>query len=119
MIQSLNIDSIYIIDEPELHLNTDAIKHVYKWADLNDENELSTENWREMFKGDTGFKIKDDGTLFIEITITTDLLKQISDIAEYGKNTTVNVHDRRYYTNLQNTAVEAIDLIDRKPAKQE
>ena len=103
----------------ELHLNTDAIKHVYKWADLNDENELSTENWREMFKGDTGFKIKDEGTLFKEITMTTDLLKQISDIAEYGKNTTVNVHDRRYYTNLQNTAVEAIDLIDRKPAKQE
>ena len=103
----------------ELHLNMDAMKHVYKWADLNDENNSSTQNWGKMFKGDTGFKIKDEGTLFKEITMTTDLLKQISDIAEYGKNESVNVHDKRYYSNLQETSMEAIDLINRKPAKQD
>lgn len=108
----------------ELYLNTDAMKHVYKWADLNDESDEcgkqdSTQNWGKMFKGDTGFKFKDEGSLFKEIIMTTDLLKQINQIAEFGKNESVNVHDKRYYANLQRTAMDAIDLIDRKPAKQD
>ena len=103
----------------ELHLNTDAMKHVYKWADLNSENEDSTENWHDMFKGDTGFKFKDEGSLFKEITMTTDLLKQINEIAEYAKEQTVNAPDKRYYSKLQETTTDAIDLINRKPAKQD
>ncbi len=103
----------------ELHLNTDAMKHVYKWADLNSENEDSTENWHDMFKGDTGFKFRDEGSLFKEITMTTDLLKQINEIAEYAKEQTVNAPDKRYYSKLQETTTDAIDLINRKPAKQD
>lgn len=103
----------------ELHLNTDAMKHVFKWADLNSENEDSTENWHDMFKGDTGFKFKDEGSLFKEITMTTDLLKQINEIAEYAKEQTVNAPDKRYYSKLQETTTDAIDLINRKPAKQD
>lgn len=103
----------------ELHLNTDAMKHVFKWADLNSENEDSTENWHDMFKGDTGFKFKDEGSLFKEITMTTDLLKQINEIAEYAKEQTVNAPDKRYYSKLQETTADAIDLINRKPAKQD
>lgn len=103
----------------ELHLNTDAMKHVYKWADLNSENEDSTENWHDMFKGDTGFKFRDEGSLFKEITMTTDLLKQINGIAEYAKEQTVNAPDKRYYSKLQETTADAIDLINRKPAKQD
>ena len=103
----------------ELHLNTDAMKHVFKWADLNSENEDSTENWHDMFKGDTGFKFKDEGSLFKEITMTTDLLKQINEIAEYAKEQTVNAPDKRYYSKLQETTTNAIDLINRKPAKQD
>ena len=100
-------------------MNTDAMKHVYKWADLNSENEDSTENWHDMFKGDTGFKFKDEGSLFKEITMTTDLLKQINEIAEYAKEQTVNAPDKRYYSKLQETTTDAIDLINRKPAKQD
>ena len=76
------------------------MKHVFKWADLNSENEDSTENWHDMFKGDTGFKFKDEGSLFKEITMTTDLLKQINEIAEYAKEQTVNAPDKRYYSKL-------------------
>lgn len=110
---------VYPAQGLELHLNSDAMKHVYKWADLNDENEQSTKNWHDMFKGDTGFNIKDEGTLFKEITMTTDLLKQITEIAEFAKDNSINVHDKRYYSNLQTTAMDAIDLINRKPAKQD
>ena len=95
------------------------MKHVYTWANFNNENEDSTKNCREMFRGNTGFKIKDEGSLFREITMTVDLLKQITDIAEIAKEDSINVHDKRYYTNLQTTAMDAIDLINRKPAKQD
>jgi len=104
------------LGDDELQLNTDAMKHVAKWADMNEESDKSLNNWHEMFKGETGFKIKDEGTLFKEITMTTDLLKQISDIAQTGEQNTGNVHDKRYYKNLQGTAMEAVDLINKKPA---
>lgn len=103
----------------ELYMNTDAMKHVYKWADLNSTNEKSTKNWHDMIKGNNGFEIREEGSLFREITMTTDLLKQICDIAYYGEDNSVNVHDKRYYRNLQETALDAINLIDRKPAKQD
>ena len=112
-------NSIYPRLDSELYLNTDAMKHVYKWADLNASDDKSTKNWHYMIKGDNGFNIKDEGSLFREITMTTDLLKQISDIALLGENESVNVHDKRYYRNLQSTALDAIELIDRKPAKQD
>lgn len=103
----------------ELYLNTDAMKHVYKWADLNSENEDSTENWHDMFKGDIGFKFRDEGSLFKEITMTTDLLKQMNEIAGYAQEQTVNAPDKRYYSKLQETTKEAIELINKKPAKQD
>ncbi|MGN1154170.1 MAG: helicase-related protein [Candidatus Gastranaerophilaceae bacterium] len=112
-------NSIYPRLDSELYLNTDAMKHVYKWADLNASDDKSTKNWHYMIKGDNGFNIKDEGSLFREITMTTDLLKQINDIASLGENESVNVHDKRYYRNLQSTALDAIELIDRKPAKQD
>lgn len=117
-IDDYNIDVYNRLGET-LYLNTDAMKHIYTWANLNNENEDSTKNWREMFRGNTGFKIKDEGSLFKEITMTVDLLKQITDIAETAKEDSINVHDKRYYTNLQTTAMDAIDLINRKPAKQD
>ena len=112
-------DYVYPVFDEQLYLNTDAMKHVYKWADLNAENNKSTQNWHTMIKGDTGFSIKDEGSLFKEITMTTDLLKQITDIADYARNSSVNVHDKRYYNNLQTTAMDAIELINQKPAKQD
>lgn len=112
-------EDVYPVFDEELYLNTDAMKHVYKWADLNAENNESTQNWHTMIKGDTGFSIKDEGSLFKEITMTTDLLKQITDIAEYAKNNSINAPDKRYYNNLQTTAMDAIELINQKPAKQD
>lgn len=111
--------SVYPKMGQELYLNTDAMKHVYTWANLNSESEESTKNWHDMFKGGFGFKFKDEGSLFKEITMTTDLLKQMSEIAEYAKNQTVNIPERRYYANLQESTMSAIDLINRKPAKQD
>ena len=110
---------VYAPMEKQLYLNTDAMKHVYTWAEKNAFDDDSTENWHDMFKGDTGFRIKDEGTLFREITMTTDLLKQINNIAEYGKELTANPAKLRYYNKLQEGCVEAIDLINRKPAKQD
>lgn len=112
-------EDVYPVFDEELYLNTDAMKHVYKWADLNAENNESTQNWHTMIKGDTGFSIKDEGSLFKEITMTTDLLKQITDIAEYAKNNSINAPDKRYYNNLQTTAMDAIELVNQKPAKQD
>lgn len=103
----------------ELVTNSDAIKHVYTWANLNNESEDSTENWHELYSGDLKKSIRDEGTLFREIMMTSDLLKQMDSIAQTGAEISEKGSDRRYYESLSNNVQEALKLINREPAKNE
>ena len=112
-------DDVYSKLNQKLFFNTDSTKHVYTWANMNSQDDDSTNNWKEMFKGDIGFKLKDEGSLFKEIAMTTDLLKQISSIADKENQSSLRGSDKRYYANLKFTAEEAIELINKSPAKQD
>ena len=100
----------------ELKTNSKPVKHVYAWAELNQKNEDSTANWKELYSGDLKKSIKDEGTLFREIMQTIDLLKQIKDVCDEGETLSDRGSDKRYYQNLSATVEEAIDLINRAPA---
>lgn len=103
----------------ELKANSNAIKHIYSWADLNSKSDASTENWKELYSGDMKKSIRDEGTLFREIMMTSDLLKQMDEIAQTGAEISEKTSDRKYYENLSDTIKESLELINREPAKNE
>lgn len=107
---------IYFPQEKELVQNKNAITHVYEWADLNASNDNTTENWKELYSGDLKKTIRDEGTLFREIIMTTDLLKQMDEIAKIGAEISVKDGEKRYYSNLSDTIKESIKLINQPPA---
>ena len=103
----------------ELKANNNAVKHVYQWADLNSKSDDSTANWKELYSGDLKKSIRDEGTLFREIMMTSDLLKQMDEMAEVGAEISTKQSDKKYYQNLSDTIKESLDLIDRTPAKDD
>lgn len=98
-----------------LKTNNNAIAHVYEWAKLNSENENSTENWKNVYSGDMKKSIRDEGSLFREIMMTSDLLKQMDDISNTALNLTTNNDDIEYYSKLSDTINESLRLINREP----
>ena len=109
-----NMD-IYERQGRELKQNKNAIKHVYAWADLNNKSDDSTNNWKELYSGDMKKSIRDEGTLFREIMMTTDLLKQMDEIAQTGMEIAKKESEKKYYSNLSDTIQASLDLINREP----
>ena len=109
-----NMD-IYERQGRELKQNKNAIKHVYAWADLNNKSDDSTNNWKELYSGDMKKSIRDEGTLFREIMMTTDLLKQMDEIAKTGMEIAKKESEKKYYSNLSDTIQASLDLINREP----
>ena len=110
-----NMD-IYAPQGRELKQNKNAIKHVYKWAELNTQDDDSTKNWKKLYSGDMKKSIRDEGTLFREIMMTTDLLKQMNEIAKVGAEISEKEKDKKYYYNLSDTIQGSLELINRTPA---
>jgi len=98
-----------------IQFNQNSIHHVYDWAKLNSENEKSTENWTKIIKNSELYPIKDEGTLFKEITITIDLLKQLTGICDEGIKIATNDFERKYYSELKETAKKSIELLSKEP----
>lgn len=98
-----------------VELDSKAINHIYDWATLNQDITNSTENWARLIENSKANPIKDEGSLFKEITMTVDLLKQIVEISNEGLYLAENKQEIRYYSDLKNTANEAIKLIAREP----
>ncbi len=109
-------NDIYLPQGQVLKQNKNAITHVYEWADLNSENDDSTQNWKELYSGDMKKTIRDEGTLFREIMMTVDLLKQMDEIAQYGAQLSEKEKDKKYYNYLSDTIKASIELINREPA---
>ena len=110
-------DDMAKIDEDfrEVEIDTKATNHIYDWAALNNENQDSTENWAKLIENSKANPIRDEGSLFKEITMTADLLKQIMEISEEGLYLAENKLEARYYSELKETAKEAVKLIAREP----
>ena len=102
--------------ETTMSSNVKAMDHLYTWADLNNNNDNSRQNWKKLYEGDLKGTIRDEGTLFKEITMTIDLLKQLIIICEIGANASDKDHD--YYINLADKLQAALELIQREPADE-
>ncbi len=111
-------ENIYAPKGKELRQNQNAISHVYKWAQLNSLNEDSTYNWRDLYSGDMRRTIKDEGTLFREIRMTADLLKQMKDIVILGEKIAESDEEREYYKKLSDTINKSLDLISKEPTAE-
>lgn len=102
--------------ERELEFSSNVVDHIYTWAELNSKDENSRDNWKSIYKEDK-LGIRDEGSLFKEITMTSDLLKQLIDITNYAIEFSNNIDDKEYYKILSSKLQEALDLIQREPAK--
>lgn len=101
----------------KMEVDKNAIKHLYEWAKLNIECCQSTKNWKELYSGNLKDTIRDEGTLFKEINMTIDLMKQMIGICDTGEYISESQIDKTYYSNLRNKLYEAIDLIYKEPVK--
>ena len=99
----------------EMKLNSNAMKHLYEWAKCNKKDSNSRNNWKLINKGELRPTIRYEGLLFKEITMTADLLKQLTEIAEDGAKLTGDP----YYTELENKFRDALDLIQHEPIPEE
>lgn len=99
----------------DVEFNQNAIHHIYNWAKSNNVSEDSTENWARLIKNSEAYPIRDEGTLFKEIMMTIDLLKQITEICDEGSKISSNDFDKKYYTELKETAMESIKLLSKEP----
>lgn len=101
--------------EQQMDLSPRAMQHLYYWARANETNDNGRQNWKNLYSGDLKFSIKDEGTMFKEITMTADLLKQLIEIAGEGEKLTGD----SYYSELGNKLQEALKLIQREPVPEQ
>lgn len=87
----------------------EAAKHLFDWADLNSKSGDSVKNWKTLYNR-YGSRAS-EGSLFKEIMRTSDLLKQISEIAETGVKTALEDADKSYYATLELTAKKACECL--------
>lgn len=101
----------------KMGVNSKVVAHIYEWARLNSENDDSRSNWKELYTGDLKDTIRDEGTLFKEIMMTVDLMKQMVGICEVGEDLSTTEEDKIYYEKLKDNLLDAIALIHREPAE--
>ena len=98
-----------------MNINPRIIEHLYCWAKLNSEEENSKKNWKDIFMSEIKSSIKDEGTLFKEINMTADLIKQLTEAAHEGLVFAETKEDSSYYSELENNLKRALCLIQREP----
>lgn len=99
----------------ELKLSPKVMDHLYKWAELNYRIPNSRRNWKELYSGELRYTIRDEGSLFKEISMTADLLKQLAEVCDIGRLYSESKEDKEYYTSLKEKCREAIALIQKDP----
>lgn len=104
-------------DYKEVETDTKATQHLYEWAKLNSQSTDSVENWKTLYHGDLSSTIKNEGSVFKEITMTADLLKQMKSIAQAGMEFSDDKKDYQYYHQLFHNIDDALGLICRTPVE--
>lgn len=117
-LKKFNYDIVqYDPEYKQVQLDTKAAKHIYEWADLNSKYSDSVENWKTLYHGDLSSTIKNEGSVFREITMTADLLKQMKLIAKTGMEISVDKNDFQYYNKLSHNIDDALSLICKTPVE--
>ncbi len=96
--------------------NDELTKNIYKWAELNSNNEDSIENWSKIYHNADERTYKDEGTLFRGIMMAIDLLKQLQTVCKQGVKTSTSIDERKYYHDLYHNIDKSIELINKEPA---
>ncbi len=103
----------------EINLNGDIISHIYNWADMNNNFENSRSNWRRVYSGSLRSTIRDEGSLFKEITSTADLMKQLVKVVSVGEEYSEKKEDKIYYQELGEKLKQGISLLQREPVMED
>jgi len=98
-----------------LDINGDTVAHIYQWADLNAHHADSRSNWRYMYSDNRRNAIRDEGSLFKEISATVDLMKQLANIAKIGEMYAESDADKEHYKTLILKLNKGISLLQREP----
>lgn len=98
-----------------IEFDANAIHHIYNWANSNDYNDSSTENWTRIMKTSDAYPIRDEGSLFKEISMTVDLLKQITEICDEAIKISQDLATESYYRTLKTNALDSIRLLSQEP----
>lgn len=96
-------------------LDSKVMDHLYKWAELNNINENSIKNWQELYNGELRSSIKDEGSLFKEISSTCDLIKQLIEASNKMIKLTENTSEMYYYKDLVGKLQDALNLLHKDP----
>ena len=72
-----------------------------------------------MYYGRLRNSIRDEGSLFKEITSTIDLMKQLADVAKIGEEYSKSENDKEYYRTLAEKLNAGIDLLQREPVEED
>ena len=105
----------YEKDYKGVEADTNPTLHLYEWAYLNSLYPDSVENWKALYHGKLSSTIKNEGSVFKEITMTADLLKQMKSIAQEGMDFSYDKKDYQYYHQLSQNVDEALRLICQIP----
>lgn len=115
-LKKYNYDIVqYDPEYKQVQINTKAAKHLFEWARLNSANDDSVENWKNLYNGNLKGTIRNEGSLFKEITMTADLLKQMKLIAKTGMEFSEDKADFQYYNKISHNIEAALALICRTP----
>ena len=115
-LQNYNLEiKKHISDYKETEINTKVTNNLYDWASLNAESADSVSNWKTLYDENFGKTIKNEGSLFKEIAMTADLLKQMKLIAKTGMDIAKDNYELQYYRTLYNNTEKALALICRTP----
>lgn len=95
--------------------NKNVAKHIFEWADLNSQNPDPRQNWKDLYRGELEKTIRDEGSLFKSVTMTVDLLKQMSGVVDIALKNVAKPEDVMYYKDLKQNTIEAIKLLQKEP----
>lgn len=101
--------------EREMSISAHTVQHLYFWTEANELNPDSKANWKNIYSGSLKSSIKDEGTLFKEITMTVDLLKQLIEISESANKLTKD----NYYSELSDKLRDILKLIQKEPITED
>jgi len=102
----------------EIKADSKTVEHLYTWANMNEQENDSKKNWKAIVKGETNLFIKEEGTLYKEISLTVDLIKQLIKITRYAESISTNQEDSYYFQTLSEKLAEGLSLIQRKPMQE-
>lgn len=102
-------------ENQEIKISSKVVDHLYMWAKLNAKNPNGRKNWKELNNGAFKNSIKDEGSLFKEITMTTDLIKQLVEVARVGSLYSKTQEEQAHYEKLCEKLEEALSYIQHEP----